>query len=75
MVPRDLTLDPTSAERTTAFQKAQAKRIETFDEAQAARIEAFNEQLASQSAENPLGALVGSAAFVVSELVNTAAVV
>ncbi len=75
LVPRDLTLDPTSAERTTAFQKAQAKRIETFNEAQAARIEAFNEQLASQSAENPLGALVGSAAFVVSELVNTAAVV
>ena len=74
-VPDELTMDPTAAERTTAFQKAQAKRIETFNEAQAARIEAFNEQLASQSAENPLGALVSSAAFVVSELVNTAAVV
>ncbi len=74
-VPRNLTLDPTSAERTAAFQKQQATRIETFNEAQAARIGAFNEQLAEQSAANPLGALVSSAAFVVSELVNTAAVV
>ena len=67
-VPDELTIDPTSAERTTAFQKQQATRLETFNEAQAARIEAFNEQLAEQAAENPLGALVGSAAFVVSEL-------
>jgi hypothetical protein len=74
-VPDQLTLEPTSAERTAAFQKQQAKRIETFNEAQAARVEAFNEQLASQSAENPLGALVSSVGFVVSELVNTAAVV
>lgn len=75
LVPHDLTLEPTSAERTAAFQKLQAKRIETFAEAQSARLEAFNEQLAEQSAENPLGALVSSVGFVVSELVNTAAAV
>ena len=74
-VPQDLTLEPTSAERTAAFQKLQAERIETFTEAQSARIAAFNEQLAEQTAENPLGALVSSVGFVVSELVNTAAVV
>jgi hypothetical protein len=74
-VPDKLTVNPTAAERTAAFQKQQAQRIETFTEAQSARVEAFNEQLAEQSAANPLGALVNSAAFVVSELFNTAAVV
>ncbi len=74
-VPDELTMDPTSAERTAAFQKQQAQRLEAFNEAQAARIGAFNERLEAQAAANPLGALVGSAAFVVSELVNTAAVV
>jgi len=71
-VPDDLTLDPTSAERTAAFQKAQAKRIEAFNEAQAARAEAFTEQMESA---DPISALLNSAAFVVSELFNTAAVV
>ncbi|WP_156425486.1 MULTISPECIES: hypothetical protein [unclassified Mycobacterium] len=71
-VPLELTVDPTSAERTAAFEKEQAERTEAFTEAQAARTEAFNEQVATQS---PLEALVGSAAFVVSELANTAAFV
>ena len=70
-----LTVDPTLAERTAAFQKDQAKRIAAFNEAQAARIQAFNEQQAEMSAANPIGALLNSAAFVVSELVNTAATV
>ncbi|WP_197416030.1 hypothetical protein [Mycobacterium sp. GA-1199] len=73
-VPDQLTVEPTSAERATAYQKAQTQRLDAFNQAQAARTEAFNEQLA-QHAENPLGALVASAAFVVSELANTAAVV
>ncbi|WP_156426808.1 hypothetical protein [Mycobacterium sp. IS-3022] len=71
-VPLELTVEPTSAERTAAFQKEQANRIEAFTEAQAARTEAFNQQVATQS---PLEALLGSAAFVVSELANTAALV
>lgn len=73
-VPDELTVDPTSAERTAAYMKAQAERIEAFNEAQAARKEAFDKQLAAY-ADNPLGALVGSVGYVVSELVNTAAVV
>lgn len=73
-VPDELTVDPTSAERTAAYKKAQAERIEAFNEAQAARKEAFDKQLAAY-ADNPLGALVGSVGYVVSELVNTAAVV
>ncbi|KUH69927.1 hypothetical protein AU184_14000 [Mycolicibacterium novocastrense] len=73
-VPDQLTVEPTPAERATAYQKAQTQRLDAFNQAQAARTEAFNEQLA-QHAENPLGALVASAAFVVSELANTAAVV
>ena len=71
-VPDDLTLDPTSAERTAAFQKEQAKRLAAFNASQAARVAAFNEQM--QSAD-PVSALLNSAAFVVSELVNTAGVV
>jgi hypothetical protein len=74
-VPEKLTVNPTSAERTAAFQIDQARRIEAFHEAQQARVDAFNEQLQELSAANPLGALLNSAAFVVSELVNTAAVV
>jgi hypothetical protein len=74
-VPDELTVNPTSAERTAAFQKDQAKRIEAFNEAHDARVEAFNEQQAELSEANPIGALLNSAAFVVSELVNTAAVV
>lgn len=73
-VPDELTIEPTSAERTAAYMKAQAERIEAFNEAQAARKEAFDKQLAAY-ADNPLGALVGSVGYVVSELVNTAAVV
>ncbi len=73
-VPDELTVDPTSAERTAAYKKAQAERLEAFNEAQAARKEAFDKQLATY-ADNPLGALVGSVGYVVSELVNTAAVV
>lgn len=75
LVPRDLTLDPTSAERTAAFNKAQAQRIATFNEEQSARTEALQERLASQYADSPLGALVDSTTFVVSELFRTAAVV
>ncbi|UUO02819.1 hypothetical protein M4D79_05920 [Mycolicibacterium novocastrense] len=73
-VPDQLTLEPTSAERATAYQKAQTQRLDAFNQAQATRKEAFDEQLA-QYADNPLGVLVASAAFVVSELVHTAAVV
>jgi len=74
-VPDELTVTPTSAERTAAFQLDQAKRIAAFHEAQAARVTAFNEQQAEIAEANPVGALLNSAAFVVSELVNTAAVV
>jgi hypothetical protein len=73
--PYHLTVEPTSAERTAAFQKDQVKRIEAFTEAQATRKAALEGQLASQYAESPLGALVASAAYVVSELANTAAFV
>ncbi|MGV0790153.1 hypothetical protein ABQF33_24950, partial [Mycolicibacterium sp. XJ2] len=74
-VPDELTVEPTAAERAAAFYKAQAERTEAFIAAQAARTDAFNEQVETQYAGNPLGALVGSAAFVVSELAHTAAVV
>lgn len=74
-VPDELTVEPTAAERAAAFYKARDVRIEAFIVAQAARTDAFNEQVETQYADNPLGALVGSAAFVVSELAHTAAVV
>ncbi|MGE2719243.1 hypothetical protein [Mycolicibacterium celeriflavum] len=73
-VPDELTVDPTSAERTAAYYKARAERLEAFNEAQATRKEAFDQQLA-QYADNPLGALVASVGYVVSELATTAAVV
>lgn len=67
-VPDELTVEPTAAERAAAFYKAQAERTEAFAVAQEERTGAFNEQIAAIVAQNTLGAIVATAAHVVTEI-------
>ncbi|MFV9633045.1 hypothetical protein [Mycobacterium neumannii] len=67
-VPDELTVEPTAAERAAAFHKAQAERAEAFAAAQEARTDAFNEQIGAIVAQNTLGAIVATAAHVVTEI-------
>lgn len=67
-VPDELTVEPTAAERAAAFYKAQAERTEAFAVAQEERTGAFNEQIGAIVAQNTLGAIVATAAHVVTEI-------